>query len=107
MKSSFQGSFHLWNSKNKIIWHEIRWRRWAADLQHSISPVVFHYHGSNTASVVWWLACWPLVPEFAGSNPAGVVRRGSERNLSHVPALRRVKEPITSVNYVRANQILV
>jgi hypothetical protein len=20
-----------------------------------------------TASVVWWLACWPLVPEFAGS----------------------------------------
>jgi hypothetical protein len=26
-----------------------------------------------TASVVWWLACWPLVPEFAGSNPAEVV----------------------------------
>jgi hypothetical protein len=20
-----------------------------------------------TASMVWWLACWPLVPEFAGS----------------------------------------
>jgi hypothetical protein len=25
------------------------------------------------ASVVWWLACWPLVPEFAGSNPAEAV----------------------------------
>jgi hypothetical protein len=26
-----------------------------------------------TASVVWWLACWLLVPEFAGSNPAEAV----------------------------------
>jgi hypothetical protein len=26
-----------------------------------------------TASVVWWLACWPLVPEFAGSIPAEAV----------------------------------
>jgi hypothetical protein len=25
------------------------------------------------ASVVWWLACWPLVPKFAGSNPAEAV----------------------------------
>ena len=42
---------------------------------------------------LWWLACWTLVPEFAGSNPAEAVgffgcpnnpqhaflRRGSER----------------------------
>jgi hypothetical protein len=26
-----------------------------------------------TASVVWWLACWPLVPEFAGSIPTEAV----------------------------------
>jgi hypothetical protein len=26
-----------------------------------------------TASVVWWLACWPLVPEFAGSYPTEAV----------------------------------
>jgi hypothetical protein len=25
-----------------------------------------------TASVVWWLAYWPLVPEFAGSIPTDV-----------------------------------
>jgi hypothetical protein len=25
-------------------------------------------HIELTASVVWWLACWPLVPEFAGSS---------------------------------------
>jgi hypothetical protein len=32
------------------------------------------YFGKEvTASVVWWLACWPLVPEFAGSNPAEAV----------------------------------
>jgi hypothetical protein len=27
----------------------------------------------GTASVVWWLACWPLVPEFAGSIPTEAV----------------------------------
>jgi hypothetical protein len=27
----------------------------------------------KTVSVVRWLACWPLVPEFAGSNLAEVV----------------------------------
>ena len=27
----------------------------------------------KTASVVWWLAYWPLEPEFAGSNPAEAV----------------------------------
>ena len=30
------------------------------------------YH-SVAASVVWWLACWPLVPKFAGSNPAEAI----------------------------------
>ena len=28
---------------------------------------------SQTASVVQWLACWPLAPKFAGSNPAEAV----------------------------------
>ena len=59
----------------------------------------------KTDSVVQWLACWPLAPKFAGSNPAEAVgffalknpqytflRRGS-KNLSHVPALRHVKKP--------------
>ena len=49
---------------------------------------------------------WPLAPKFAGSNPAEAVgffgrknpqhaflRMGSKKNLSHVPALRHVKEP--------------
>jgi hypothetical protein len=27
----------------------------------------------KTVSVVWLLACWPLVPEFPGSNPAEAV----------------------------------
>ena len=26
-----------------------------------------------TASVVYWLACWPLAPKFKGSNPAEAV----------------------------------
>jgi hypothetical protein len=57
-----------------------------------------------TASVVYWFACWPLVPEFVGSNPAEAVGfflftkssacLPSERklnNLPHVPTLRHVK----------------
>jgi hypothetical protein len=55
-----------------------------------MSQQVNSYQCMETASVVRWLACWPLVPEFAGSNPAEVVgffqymqhaflRRGSER----------------------------
>jgi hypothetical protein len=32
----------------------------------------------KTASVVWWLACWPLVPEFAGSIPTEAVGRHAE-----------------------------
>jgi hypothetical protein len=31
------------------------------------------YSYLRTASVVWWLACWPLVPEFAGSIPTEAV----------------------------------
>jgi hypothetical protein len=31
------------------------------------------YNHNLTASVVWWLACWPLVPEFAGSIPTEAV----------------------------------
>jgi hypothetical protein len=58
--------------------------------------------------------------EFAGLTPAKVVgffghleipphvflQRGSERILSHVPALQHVKEPSISVNYECASKIL-
>jgi hypothetical protein len=49
----------------------------------------------RTASVVWWLACWPLVPEFAGSIPtsACLPSEGKYNNLSHVPTLGHVKNP--------------
>jgi hypothetical protein len=52
------------------------------------------------------VACWPLVPKFAGSHPAEVVgflgrknpqhaflRRGIKSSRSHAVALRHVKDP--------------
>ena len=60
--------------------------------------------------MVEWLAYWPLEPEFAGSNPAEAVGFfGSPENpqyafLSHIPALRHVKDP-RSVNYEFASKI--
>jgi hypothetical protein len=59
----------------------------------------------ETASVVWGLACWHLVPEFAGSNPAEAVGFFSCKNpqhafLSHVPTLGHVKDPsFCGLNY--------
>ena len=53
------------------------------------------------ASVVQCLACWPLVPEFAGSNPAEAVGFFGRKNPQHaflrfhVVALRHVKDPYT------------
>jgi hypothetical protein len=38
---------------------------------------------------------------------ACLLSEGKWKNPSHVPALRHVKEPSTSVNYVCASQILV
>ena len=43
------------------------------------------------------VACWPLVPKFAGSNPAEAVgflraKKSSARRLSHVADLRHVKD---------------
>jgi hypothetical protein len=40
------------------------------------------------------LACWPLVPKFAGSNPAEAVGflKAKKIRLSHVADLRHVKE---------------
>jgi hypothetical protein len=35
------------------------------------------------ASVVWWLACWFLVPKFAGSNLAEAVRFFGRKNPQH------------------------
>jgi len=80
---------------------------------------VLNFVYGTTASVVQRLACWPLVPEFAGSNQAEVVgffghlkkssaclpSEGKWKNLSHVPALRHVKEPSTFVNYECASKI--
>jgi hypothetical protein len=61
---------------------------------------------TTAASVVQWLACWPLVPEFAGSNSAKAVRflqaktssaclpsQGKQSHLPHVADLGHVKEP--------------
>ena len=47
------------------------------------------------------VVCWPLVPKFAGSNPAEAVgffrarlpSEGKLSHLSHVTYLRHVKEP--------------
>jgi hypothetical protein len=52
------------------------------------------------------LSCWPLVPEFAGSNPAEAVgfflmkkssaclpSDGKSNNLPHVPTLGHEKDP--------------
>ena len=44
------------------------------------------------------VACWPLVPKFAGSNPAEAVgflgvKKSSARRQSHVVDLRHVKDP--------------
>jgi hypothetical protein len=59
---------------------------------------------SLAALVVWWLACWPLVPKIAGLNLAeatgffrrknpqyAFLRRGSK---THVADLRHVKRPL-------------
>jgi hypothetical protein len=35
------------------------------------------------ASGVWWLACWPLAPKFAGSNPAEAVGFYGRKNPQH------------------------
>jgi hypothetical protein len=49
------------------------------------------------ASVVWWLACWPLVPKITGSIPAEAIRFFVRKNhsmpLSHDADMRHVKEP--------------
>jgi hypothetical protein len=37
---------------------------------------------SLAASVVYWLACWPLLPEFMGSKPAKAVRFFWKKNSS-------------------------
>ena len=43
----------------------------------------------KTASVVWWLAYWPLDPEFAGSNPAEAVGFLGRPENPHYAFLRR------------------
>jgi hypothetical protein len=71
-----------------------------------------------TASVVYWFACLPLAPEFAGSNPVEAVEsflckkssaclplEGKLNNLSHVPTLRHVKEPSNCGKLRVASQI--
>ena len=41
------------------------------------------YPTNQTASVVLWLACWPLAPKFAGSNPAEAVGFFGRKNPQH------------------------
>jgi hypothetical protein len=50
----------------------------------------------ETASVVWWLACWPVVPELAGSNPAEAVH---EKILSMPSFGGEVKESVPCPSY--------
>jgi hypothetical protein len=80
--------------------------------------IQFRISDRATASVVWWLACWPLVPEFAGFKPVGFFQymkkssaclpsEGKWKNVSHAPALRHVKDRSTAVNYIRTSQIPV
>lgn len=73
MKSSFQDSFHLQNSKNKIVWHEVSWRRWVADLHHTAvhqSSVSLSWQqeeehcvarGTNNFLSKLQLHCWNLI----------------------------------------------
>jgi hypothetical protein len=44
--------------------------------------IQYHQKGS-LKSVVLWLACWPLVPKFAGSNPAEAVGFFGWKNPQH------------------------
>jgi hypothetical protein len=52
----------------------VTWNLLSAFLQEGAYLKSYEFYAAAlTASVVWWLACWPLVPEFTGSNPAEVV----------------------------------
>jgi hypothetical protein len=45
----------------------------ALGVDSALSENEYQEHFLVTASVVWWLACWSLVPEFAGSIPTEAV----------------------------------
>jgi hypothetical protein len=79
----------------------------------------FAFYCILTASVAKWFACWPLVPEFAGSNPAEAIGfflckkssaslppEGKLNNLPLVPTLLHVREPISCGELRADNQIL-
>jgi hypothetical protein len=56
---------------------------------------------NKTVSVVWWLACWPLVAQFAGSNPAEAVGFFSvhEKILSMLSFGGEVKESVPCLTF--------
>ena len=58
---------------------------------YSIAVHAYLEHGFGGLGV----ACWPLVPKFAVSNPAEAVRffKGEKSRRSHVVDLRHVKDP--------------
>jgi hypothetical protein len=64
-----------------LVWPWPPQANFASDLYPAHQPANFYKPISlrlplprqSTASVVWWLACWPLVPEFAGSIPTEAV----------------------------------
>ena len=55
-------------------------------------------HINVTASVFWWLAFWPLEPEFVGSNPAEAVGFFGRLENSQYAFLRRGSKRICPIS---------
>jgi hypothetical protein len=51
------------------------------------------------ASVVWWSACWPLVPKIAGLNPAEAVGFFRRKNPQHA-FLRRGSKAVCPTSQI-------
>jgi hypothetical protein len=52
------------------------------------------------ASVVWWLAFWPLVPKIAGSNLTKAIRFFGQKNPQHA-FLRRGSKTVYPMSQIR------
>jgi hypothetical protein len=69
----------------------------------SHSRVSFH----GAASVVWWLACWPLVPKLAGSTPAEAVGFFSCEKILSMPSFGgEVKPWVPCCSFAACKKIL-
>jgi len=80
--------------------------KWGNSQHDDRFQVLYFLNESNCGFGGLEVACWPLVPKFAGSHPAEAVgflgrknlqhallRRGSISLRSHIVALRHVKDP--------------